>query len=164
VTTVTAGKTHWVYRGCVDRPLPVQKRRHPAPRRPNMLLIEALRVLICLCAGEILSGLGVLPFPGSVIALVLLLANLALIGEVPQQLGRLADNVLSVLGMLFVPTGVGLLAYTHLLRTEFAPIAAAVLGGTLLTIVVTAFAAERLAELETKKRIARNREAIDVAL
>jgi holin-like protein len=129
-----------------------------------MLLFEALRVLICLCAGEILSGLGVLPFPGSVIALVLLLANLAVIGEVPPQLVRLADTVLSVLGMLFVPTGVGLLAYTHLLRTEFAPIAAAVLGGTLLTIVVTAFAAERLAELETKKRIERDREALDVAL
>jgi holin-like protein len=130
----------------------------------TMLLIEALRVLICLCAGEIFSGVGVLPFPGSAIGLVLLLANLALIGEVTPQLGRLADNVLSVLGMLFVPTGVGLLAYTHLLRTEFAPIAAAILGGTLITIVVTAFAAERLAELETKKRIARDREAIDVAI
>jgi holin-like protein len=129
-----------------------------------MLLIEALRVLICLCAGEILSGIGVLPFPGSVIGLVLLLADLALIGEVPPQLGRLADNVLSILGMLFVPTGVGLLAYTRLLRTEFAPIAAAVLGGTLVTIVVTAFAAERLAELEIRKRIARDREAVDVAL
>jgi holin-like protein len=129
-----------------------------------MLLIEALRVLTSLCAGEILSGLGVLPFPGSVIALVLLLANLALIGEVPPQLGRLADNVLSVLGMLFVPTGVGLLAYTHLLRTEFAPITAAILGGTLITIVVTAFGAERLAQWETKRRITRDREAVDVAV
>jgi holin-like protein len=129
-----------------------------------MLLIEALRVLICLCAGEVLSGLGVLPFPGSVIALVLLLANLVLIGEVPPQLGRLADNVLSVLGMLFVPTGVGLLAYTHLLRTEFAPITAAILGGTLITIVVTAFGAENLAQWETKKRITRDSEAADVAV
>jgi holin-like protein len=128
-----------------------------------MLLIEALRVLICLCAGEVLSGLGVLPFPGSVIALVLLLANLVLIGEVPPQLGRLADNVLSILGMLFVPTGVGLLAYTHLLRTEFAPLTAAILGGTLITIVVTALGAESLAQWETKKRITRDRRAGDVA-
>jgi holin-like protein len=163
VTTVTAGQTHRVYRGWVDSP---QRSKAPSSgaEEANMLLIEALRVLICLCAGEILSGLGVLPFPGSVIALVLLLANLALIGEVPQQLGRLADNVLSVLGMLFVPTGVGLLAYTHLLRTEFAPIAAAILGGTLITIVVTAFAAERLAGSETRKRIASDREAVDVAI
>jgi putative effector of murein hydrolase LrgA (UPF0299 family) len=90
-----------------------------------MLITEALRVLACLCAGEILSGMQVLPLPGPVISLVFLLANLALIGDVPQPLGRLADNVLAVLGMLFVPTGVGLLACTHLLRTEFAPIAAA---------------------------------------
>jgi holin-like protein len=129
-----------------------------------MLLTEALRVLICLCAGEILSGVGVLPFPGPVIGLVLLLANLALIGEVPHQLGRLADNVLAVLGMLFVPTGVGLLTYTHLLRTEFVPIAASILGGTLVTIVVTALAAKRLAEFETEKRTARDREATDAAV
>lgn len=129
-----------------------------------MLLTEALRVLMCLCAGEILSGIGILPFPGPVIGLVLLLANLALIGEVPQELGRLADNVLAALGMLSVPTGVGMLSYTHLLRTEFAPIAAAILGGTFVTIVVTAFAAKGLAELETKKRTAKVREATDVAI
>jgi len=129
-----------------------------------MLLTEALRVLICLCAGEILSGVGVLPFPGPVIGLVLLLANLALIGEVPHQLGRLADNVLAALGMLFVPTGVGLLAYTHLLRREFAPIAAAILGGTLVTIVVTALTAKRLAESEVKRRPEADREATDAAV
>lgn len=83
-----------------------------------MLITEAFRVLACLCAGEVLSGVGLLPFPGAVIGLVFLLANLALIGDVPKPLGRLADNVLAVLGMLFVSTGVGLLAYTHLLRTD----------------------------------------------
>ncbi|MBV8104683.1 MAG: CidA/LrgA family protein [Hyphomicrobiales bacterium] len=128
-----------------------------------MLITEALRVLACLCAGEILSGVGLLPFPGPVIGLVFLLANLALIGEVPQPLGRLADHVLAVLGMLFVPTGVGLLAYTDLLRTEFAPIAAAILGGTLVTIVVTAVAAKRLIEFEAQKRAIAEGEATDAA-
>lgn len=129
-----------------------------------MLITEALRVLACLCAGEILSRIGVLPFPGPVVGLVFLLANLALIGDVPQPLGRLSDNVLAVLGMLFVPTGVGLLAYTHLLRTEFAPIAAAVLAGTLVTIVVTALVAKRLAESEAKKRPVAESEANDAAV
>ena len=129
-----------------------------------MLITEAFRVLACLCAGEILSGIGLLPFPGPVIGLVFLLANLALIGEVPQALGRLADNVLSVLGMLFVPTGVGLLACTHLLRTEFAPIAAGIFGGTLVTIVVTALAAKHLAESEAKRRPAAGRNATDAAV
>ncbi|HME86304.1 MAG TPA: CidA/LrgA family protein [Roseiarcus sp.] len=128
-----------------------------------MLITEALRILACLCAGEILSGVGFLPFPGPVIGLVFLLTNLALIGEVPQPLGRLADNVLAVLGMLFVPTGVGLLAYTHLLRTEFVPIAAAIVVGTLVTIVVTALTSKRLAEFEAKKRAATEGEATDAA-
>ena len=66
--------------------------------------------------------------------------------------------------MLFVPTGVGLLAYTHLLRTEFAPIAAAVLAGTLVTIVVTALVAKRLAESEAKKRPVAESEANDAAV
>src|SRR5271166_3898729 len=110
-------------------------------RRCDMLA-EAFRILACLSAGEIVSGVGLLPFPGPVIGLVLLLSNLALIGEVPKPLGRIADNVLAVLGMLFVPTGVGLIAYTHLLRTAFAPIAAAILGGTVVTIAVTAVTAK----------------------
>jgi holin-like protein len=129
-----------------------------------MLVTEAFRVLACLAAGQVLSGVGLLPFPGSVIGLVFLLANLALIGDVPKPLGRIADNVLAVLGMLFVPTGVGLLAYTHLLRTEFAPIAAAILGGTLVTIVVTALAVKGLTQLEAKPQASPEREAADAAL
>ena len=110
-----------------------------------MLITEAFRVLACLCAGEILSGTGLLPFPGPVIGLIFLYANLVAVGDVPKPLGKLADALLGVLGMLFVPTGVGLLAYTELLRTEFAPIAAAILGGTVVTIVVTALAAKGFA-------------------
>jgi holin-like protein len=137
----------------------------PAPglEETRMLITEALRVLACLCAGEILSGVGLLPFPGPVIGLVFLLANLALIGAVPEPLGRLADHVLAVLGMLFVPTGVGLLAYADLLHREFAPIAAAILGGTVVTIVVTALTAKRLAELEAQKGSATEGEATDAA-
>ena len=71
--------------------------------------------------------------------------------------------MLAFLGMLFVPTGVGLLAYTDLLRTEFAPIAAAILAGTLVTIVVTALAARRLIKFETEKRAATEGEATDAA-
>ena len=59
----------------VPRRLPVQWGPRPARRGRNMLLTEALRVLMCLCAGEILSGFGILPFPGPVIGLVLLLAK-----------------------------------------------------------------------------------------
>jgi holin-like protein len=129
-----------------------------------MLIAEASRVLACLCAGEILAGSGILPFPGPVIGLVFLYGNLALIGEVPKPLGRIADNVLGVLGMLFVPTGVGLLAYLDLLREELVPIVTAIFGGTLITIIVTALAAKSLVVLDAEKRRSAEQEAPDAAV
>ena len=52
----------------------------------------------CLAAGELLSRTGVLPFPGPVIGLLILFANLMVLGKVPEKLGTLADTVLGFLG------------------------------------------------------------------
>ena len=108
------------------------------------MLEEIARLFVCFALGEILSRSGLLPFPGSVIGLVLLYINLMILGRLPAALGTLADNVLGFLGMLFVPAGVGVLAYLDLFRTEAVPIAAAVLGGTAVTVVVTAITADRI--------------------
>ncbi len=112
------------------------------------MLEEIARLFMCFALGEILSRTGLLPFPGSVIGLVLLYANLLILGRLPALLGTLADNVLGFLGMLFVPAGVGVLAYLDLFRAEAVPIAAAVLGGTAVTVAVTAMAADRIAQAQ----------------
>ncbi len=112
------------------------------------MLEEIARLFMCFALGEILSRTGLLPFPGSVIGLVLLYANLLILGRLPAMLGTLADNVLGFLGMLFVPAGVGVLAYLDLFRAEAVPIAAAVLGGTAVTVAVTAMAADRIAQAQ----------------
>ncbi len=112
------------------------------------MLEEIARLFVCFALGEILSRSGLLPFPGSVTGLVLLYANLLILGRLPAALGTLADNVLGFLGMLFVPAGVGVLAYLDLFRTEAVPIAAAVLGGTVVTVAVTAMAADRIARAQ----------------
>ena len=109
------------------------------------MLPEIARVFVCLATGEILARSGVLPFPGAVTGLVLLLANLIALGRLPDALGGLADAMLGALGMLFVPAGVGVLAYADLLRTEFVPIGAAVFCGTIVTCGVTAFVANHIA-------------------
>ena len=109
------------------------------------MLAEISRVFVCLALGEILARSGVLPFPGAVTGLVLLLADLIALGRVPDALGGLADAVLGVLGLLFVPAGVGVLAYADLLRTEVVPIGAAVLCGTIVTCGATAAVADRIA-------------------
>ena len=116
------------------------------------MLEEIARLFVCFALGEILARSGLLPFPGSVIGLVLLYANLLILGHLPLALGTLADNILSFLGMLFVPAGVGVLAYLDLFRAEAVPIAAAVLGGTAVTVAVTAIAADRIARAQDLRR------------
>jgi holin-like protein len=114
------------------------------------MLEQIARVLFWLCIGEIASRAGLLPLPAPVTGLMLLYAELAIRGRIPDDLGILADRILQFLGMLFVPAGVGVIAYLDLLKLEFVPIIAAVIGGTAITIFVTALDANRFASLASK--------------
>ena len=102
------------------------------------MIEEIARVFCFLVAGEMLARTGMLPIPGSVIGLVLLYANLLWIGRVPDNLGPLADRVLQCLGLFFVPPGVGVLMYVDLLRADVVAVAAALVGGTLITATCVA--------------------------
>ena len=113
------------------------------------MLEQIARVLFWLCIGEIASRSGLLPLPAPVTGLVLLYVELTIRGKVPEDLGVLADRILQFLGMLFVPAGVGVIAYLDLLRLEAVPILAAVIGGTAVTIVVTAILVNRFATVSS---------------
>ena len=65
-------------------------------------------------------------------------------GRLPDDLGILADRVLQFLGMLFVPAGVGVIAYLDVLKIEAMPILTAVIGGTAITLLVTMVVVNRL--------------------
>jgi len=115
------------------------------------MLEQIARVLFWLCVGEIASRSGLLPLPAPVTGLMLLYAELAVRGRIPDDLGILADRILQFLGMLFVPAGVGVIAYLDLLKVEFVPILAAVIGGTAITIFATALVANRFAAAAASK-------------
>ena len=110
------------------------------------MLEQIARVLFWLCVGEIASRSGLLPLPAPVTGLMLLYAELAIRGKIPEDLGVLADRILQFLGMLFVPAGVGVIAYLDLLKLEAVPILVAVIGGTAITILATAIVANRFAK------------------
>jgi holin-like protein len=115
-------------------------------------MLEAIaRVFAWLAAGEILMRVTGLPIPSPVIGLVLLYSDLLYHRRLPDALGTLADRLLGVLGMLFVPAGVGVVAYADVIRMEFVPIAAAVVGGTLVTFLATVVAAVLLTRLERRR-------------
>jgi holin-like protein len=125
------------------------------------MLEQIARVLFWLCVGEIMSRSGLLPLPAPVTGLMLLYAELAIRGKIPDDLGVLADRILQFLGMLFVPAGVGVIAYLDLLEQEALPILAAIIGGTAITILVTALVANRFA-MPVAKADTQAEEATDV--
>lgn len=130
------------------------------------MLEQIARVMFWLCVGEIAARSG-FPLPAPVTGLILLYAELAIRGKLPDDLGILADRLLQFLGMLFVPAGVGVIAYLDLLKTEAVPILAAVVGGTAATLFVTAIVASRLgtarAKIEERKPVEPEELAPDVS-
>ena len=102
-------------------------------------------LLVCQLIGELLArGLG-LPVPGPVIGLILLFLALVMrSGDPPAPLDTAATTLLSNLGLLFVPAGVGVVLYLPLLAQYWAPIGLAIIFGTLGGIVVTGWLAAAL--------------------
>ena len=106
-------------------------------------MLTAIFCLVgCQLAGELIREVTRLPVPGPVIGMFLLAATLAVRsrrsdGTVPTALDRTAETLIGVMGLLFVPAGVGVIAEADLLRQEWLPILAAVLGSTVLSVAVT---------------------------
>ena len=107
-------------------------------------MIAAVLLLIgCELIGEIAREALTLPVPGPVIGMFLLAAVLSIRKErperlaVPQALGATAETLINHMGLLFVPAGVGIIAEIGLLRAEWLPIVAGLIGSTVLSLVVT---------------------------
>lgn len=102
-------------------------------------MIQALALLIALqLAGEaIVETLG-LPVPGPVVGMGLLFVGLMVAGGAGPGLETTARGFLDHLGLLFVPAGVGVTLHFSRLGAEWIAIAAAVIVGTLTTILATA--------------------------
>ena len=103
-------------------------------------------LLVCQLAGEGITRALVLPLPGPVLGLVILvvllfaverrhLVSSATVDD--TSLGKVANGLLAVLGILFVPAGVGVIQNLALLREYGAALAAALVVSTLLTLSVT---------------------------
>jgi|SRR5579859_1048148 len=106
-------------------------------------------LLGCELVGEFLRNTLHLPIPGPVIGMFLLAAGLALrsgktAAPEPGALDRVAGSLLDIMGLLFVPAGVGIIAQAGLLRQEWLPILGGLVGSTILSLGVTGFIMHRL--------------------
>ncbi|MTD14076.1 CidA/LrgA family protein [Nakamurella sp. YIM 132087] len=106
-------------------------------------MIGSLVVLVVFqIAGGVLVAVTHLPLPGPVVGLVLLALALV-IGPKGRQWRRerlqpSADGLLVLLPLLFVPAGVGVIAYLPVLWAHIGALAAALLISAAATLLVTA--------------------------
>ena len=101
-------------------------------------MLEAITLLfLCQLAGEALVRLSGLNFPGPVLGMGLMLALVAAAGRSGAALDRVSDTILKNLSLLFVPAAVGVVQQLELIAAHWIAVVAAVVGSTLLTLVVT---------------------------
>lgn len=103
----------------------------------GVLQVLAL-LLTCQLVGEVAVRSANLPVPGPVLGMVLLLLGLLALQRVPSALERTARGLLDNLSLLFVPAGVGVIRHLDILRAQWLPIAASIVGSTILAMLVTA--------------------------
>ncbi len=94
-----------------------------------LLLFQCLGELIKLATGTVL--------PGTVIGLLLLLAVLMVTGGPGDGLEKTSEGLIGHLALLLMPPSVGLWFLGDRLDGQWPAIVAALLGGTLVTLLVT---------------------------
>jgi holin-like protein len=104
-------------------------------------MVLALAALVVFqLAGEIIVRIFTLPVPGPVVGLVFLYVALAFHGSVPDGLRTTGNVLLQNLMLFLVPATTGLMMHFRRLGDEWLPILLAAVGGTAVTMALTAVA------------------------
>ena len=91
----------------------------------------------CLALGELIIYLTGIPFPSSILGMLLLTLFLKLGWLRLEWVQGMADFLVANIGFFFVPPGVALMCYFDLITAEFWPIVTATVVSTLLVLIVT---------------------------
>lgn len=107
-------------------------------------MLEAISLLLLFqLLGEALTHLFGLPLPGPVIGMAALFLAWPWLSRVHDGVERLATGLLSHLGLLFVPAGVGVMLHWGLLASWWGPLLLGLVSSTLLTMAVAAWVFSR---------------------
>jgi putative effector of murein hydrolase LrgA (UPF0299 family) len=119
-----------------------------------MAMIKPIFILVLFqLAGEALRAITHTKVPGPVFGMILLAAFYILRRREPSPaLEHAADGLLSWLGLLFVPAGVGIVANIALIRSAWLPISVALVASTFLTLMTTAWIMHRFGNRSSIRR------------
>ena len=134
-----------------DGPLLATRLRQASRLTATGLIGLGLLFGFCVLGGEARTD-GHLALPGPVIGLALLALVLLLAArwhawshrQLTLHLSTVGRLLISHMGLLFVPAGVGIIAEKDVLRREGLPILVAVIGSTLLSLAATGWLMHRL--------------------
>lgn len=101
------------------------------------MILTFTLLLICQLIGEIVVKAVGLPVPGPVLGMVLLMGLLLTSPRIATTMRPTLEEFLRHLSLLFVPAGVGVVGYLDRIGAEGPALFAALLGSTVLTLVVT---------------------------
>jgi holin-like protein len=113
------------------------------------MVLDLAVLLMFQFAGELIRGVTGLPVPGPVIGMVLLLIALVMKLPLPEGIHATSRKLLAYLGLLFVPAGAGIVTRLSLIGAHWLPIVIAVVGSTIITMVITALVMRGLEHLGT---------------
>ena len=113
------------------------------------MVLDLSVLLMFQFAGELIRAVSGLPVPGPVIGMVLLLIALLTKLPLPEGIHATSRKLLAYLGLLFVPAGAGIVTRLPLIGAHWLPIVIAVVGSTIITMVITALVMRGLEGLGT---------------
>lgn len=76
---------------------------------------QIMRIFLLCCIGDLISAMFPFPFPGNVIALILLFLLLVFKLVSPEQITIVADFLLKHMAFIFLPSTVSIVAYWNVL-------------------------------------------------
>ncbi len=110
-----------------------------------MAILHALALLLAFqLIGEAISFALVLPVPGPVLGMTLLLLAIALRRDLLARLRPTTTTLLTHLSLLFVPAGVGVMVHGARLAAEGPAIVVAMVVSTVLALAATALTVRAL--------------------
>jgi holin-like protein len=114
-------------------------------------MLKGLAILIGFqLAGELLVASFRIPVSGPIVGMALLLIWLQGRRRIDEGVGSAADGLLANMAVLFVPVGVGAMAYPGLFRDHWLFILVAVTAGTAVTLAATAVTARFCSRFRTR--------------
>ena len=118
-----------------------------------MKILTQLAIITGICmVGDWISSILPIPFPGSVIAMILLFLFLGLKWIKEEQIQEVGDFLLSHMAFFFIPAGVSVMNYFELLKTNIIPFLFICAVTLILTFMTTAFTVSFVMKLQKTRK------------